>query len=134
QRTGVPLGSIKALESGKYALTQQIALRIGFGVPVNPIDLFKGADPLRDFTGRPLSAGSKMLEELRAPYLPERSGFQTDQFVAKTIFEAAEKQLVAIQFRFLFHEALVETAELLGLTALVAEELSKHEGELDPVQ
>jgi transcriptional regulator with XRE-family HTH domain len=134
QRTGVPLGSIKALESGRYSLTSQIALKISLGVPVNPIDLFKGADPLRDFTGRQLSADSKMLEEIRAPYLSERPGFETDQFVSKLIFEAAEKKSAALQFRFLFREALTETAKLLGLESAVAEELSKHMGEFDPAQ
>jgi hypothetical protein len=134
ERTAIPFGSIKALESGKYTLTSQIALKISLGVPVNPIDLFKGADPLRDFTGRPLSAESKMLEEIRAPHISERRGFKTDQFVAKTIFEAAEKKFVAMQFRFLFREALAETAKLLGLESAVAEELSKHMREFDPAQ
>lgn len=136
QRTAIPLGSIKAIESGKYGLTKQLALKISLGVPVNPFDLLRGSVdlPLRDFTGRPLSADSKKIEELKAPYLSERPGFQTDQFVAKTIFEAAEKKSVAMQFRFLFREALIETAELLGLVPLVAEELSKHLEEFDPAE
>jgi hypothetical protein len=133
-KTGVPLGSIKAVEGGRYALSTELALKISFGVPVNPYDLFRGADPLRDFTGRPLSADSKSLDAVKSRYLSEGSGFETDQFVAKTIFEAAEKRLVAMQFRFLFREALAETAKLLGLEAAVAEELSKHEGEFDPAQ
>jgi DNA-binding XRE family transcriptional regulator len=133
QRTGVPLGSIKALESGRYALTTELALKISLGVPVNPYDLFRNADTLRDHSGKEVSPASKMIEVLKAPYLSEKSGFQTDQFVAKTIFEAAEKKLVAMQFRFLFREALAETAKLLGLESVVAEDLSKHLGEFDPV-
>jgi hypothetical protein len=134
QRTAIPLGSIKALESGKFALTTPVALKISLGVPVNPLDLLRDRDPLRDFTGRPLTADSKMLEEIRSPYLSERAGFETDQFVAKTIFDAAEKKLVAMQFRFLLREALTETAKLLDLAPLVAEELSRSEGEFDPTQ
>ncbi len=134
QRTGIALGSVKALESGKYGLTNEIVLKISRAIPVNPGDLFRAADPLRDFTGRPLSAESKALEEVRAPYLSERSGFQTDQFVAKMIFEAAEQNSMAIQFRFLLREALTEAAKLLGIEALVSEELSKHMGEFDPSQ
>lgn len=134
QRTAIPLGSIKALESGKYGLTKQLALKISLGVPVNPFDLLRGADPLHDFAGRILSSDSKKIEELKAPYLSERPGFQTDQFMAKAIFEVAEKNSVAMQFRFLFREALEETVELLGLAPLVAEELSKRMGEFDPAQ
>jgi transcriptional regulator with XRE-family HTH domain len=134
QRTGVPLGSIKALESGRYGLTNELVFKISAAVGVNPYDLSRGVDPLRDHTGRPLTAESKRLEELKAPYLSERSGFETDQFVAKTIFEAAEKKLVAMQFRFLFREALTETAKLLGLVPAVAEELSKHLREFDPAE
>jgi transcriptional regulator with XRE-family HTH domain len=134
QRTGIPLGSIKALESGRYRLTNELALRVSLAVPVNPTDLFKSADPLRDFTGRPLSADSKRLEELQAPYISERPGFETDQFVARVAFEAAEKKLAGMQFRFLFREALTETTKLLGLDSIVAEELSKHMKEFDPAQ
>jgi hypothetical protein len=134
QRTAIPLGSIKALESGRYSLTTELALKISLGVPVNPYDLFRNADTLRDHTGKRLSADSKMLEELRAPYLSEKPGFQTDQFVAKTMFEAAEKKSMAMHFRFLFREALTETAKLLGLESVVAEELSKHMREFDPAQ
>jgi hypothetical protein len=133
-RTKIHVSSLKALETGQYQLTRQLALKISLGVPVNPFDLLRGANPLRDFAGRPLTADSKMLEELKAPYLSEKPGFETDQFVAKTIFEAAEKKLVAMQFRFLFREALAETAKLLGLEPTVAEELSKQEGEFDPTQ
>jgi hypothetical protein len=135
QRTRIPLGSIKALESGRYSLTNELVLKISLAIPVSPYDLFRGdADPLRDFTGKPLTADSKGLEELRAAYLSERPGFETDQFVAKLIFEAAEKRSVAMQFRFLYREALTETLKLLGLETAVAEELSKSEGKFDPTQ
>jgi hypothetical protein len=134
QRTAIPLGSIKAIESGRYGLTKQLALKISLGVPVNPYDLLRGADPLRDFTGQPLSPESKKLEQLKANFFSERQGFETDLFVAKSIFEVAEKKSLAMQFRFLFLEALTETVELLGLTPVVAEELSKRMGEFDPAK
>ena len=122
-KTGIPLGSVKAIESGKYGLTNELVFKISVAVGANPYDLSRGANPLRDCSGRPLSAESKRLEELKAPYLSERPGFETDQFLAKTIFEAAEKKLIAMQFRFLFREALASTAQLLGLESAVAEEL-----------
>jgi hypothetical protein len=132
----IPLGSVKAIESGKYALTNELISKISLATGVNPYDLARGgADrPLRDLTGRPLSPDSKRLEELIAPYLSEKPGFKTDQFVLKTIFEAAETKFVSRQFRFLLHEALAEMVELLGLAPAVAEELSRSEGEFDPTQ
>jgi len=134
KRTGIPLGSIKSIESGKYALTNHLALKISLAVPVNPYDLFKGREPLRDFTGRPLSAQSVSLEVIRNGLGFEPLGAQTPLFVAETIFEAAKQKAVSIQFRFLFYEALVEAVELLGLQPLVAQALSGALGDFDPAQ
>jgi hypothetical protein len=133
EKTKIPLGSLKAIESGKYGLTRQIAAKISLGVPVNPFDLLRASDPLRDFTGRPLSAQSVMLEELVAPFLPQ-TGFETDQYIQRIAFAVAEQKHVAMQLRFLVRESFVEALESLGLTELVAEKLTEHLGEFDPAQ
>jgi hypothetical protein len=134
QRTGIPLGSIKGMESGRFGITTQIASKISLGVPVNPVDLFLGADPLRDFTGKPVSADSVKLEKLRTPCLSERAGFETDQYVERIAFAVAEKKFMAIQLRFLMREAFAEVLESLGLVPLVAQELCEHLGEFDPAK
>jgi hypothetical protein len=134
QRTKIPLGTLKSLESGRIALTRHLALKISLAVPVRPGDLLSNAKTLHDFLGLPLSPASKSLEELKSPYISERAGFETDRIVAETIFEAAESKLVAIQFRFLFREALVEIANTLGLTPIVSEQLVNRIAELDPDQ
>jgi hypothetical protein len=133
-RTKINVSSLKALETGAYQMTRSIALQVSLGAPVLPEDLLKGRDPLRDFTGAPVTADSVMLEKLTTPFLSQKPGFETDRFLLQLVFEAAEEKLIALQFRFLLRESLVEIVELLGLAPAVGEELSKHEGEFDPAQ
>ena len=139
QRTKIPVGSLKSIESGKYAITTQIAAKISLGVPVNPFDLLRPTErPLHDHTGQPLSADSVMLEKLAIPFLSQSKRFETDQYIERIALAVAEKKFMAMQLRFLMREAFAEILESLGLSQPVAEELTKdlyeHPGEFDPAQ
>ena len=126
QRTKIPVGSLKSIESGKYAITTQIAAKISLGVPVNPFDLLRPTErPLHDHTGQPLSADSVMLEILVIPFLSQNKRFETDQYIERIALAVAEKKFMAMQLRFLMREAFAEILESLGLSQPVAEELTK---------
>ena len=132
QRTKIPVGSLKSIESGKYAITTQIAAKISLGVPVNPFDLLRPTErPLHDHTGQPLSADSVMLEKLAIPFLSQSKRFETDQYIERIALAVAEKKFMAMQLRFLMREAFAEILESPGEfdPAQVPMQLRPHRGE-----
>jgi hypothetical protein len=68
ERTGIPLGSVKAIETGVYKLSPELAKKVAFATGVDSMSLFIGEDPLRDIFGNPYTYASyeqfQLLNEL----------------------------------------------------------------------
>jgi plasmid maintenance system antidote protein VapI len=125
QMTGVPKGSIAAIETGVYQLTPDVALKISRTTGVGPNSLMRGDNPLLDLERNPLGPESKLLT--KRDWTSKDIDVEKLQLLFACLFKAAEEKggqaLPQVSLAFSFW--VKETIEALKLTDLVATELKK---------
>jgi transcriptional regulator with XRE-family HTH domain len=128
KKAGIPEPSLKDIETGKYKLTDDVAMRIAFATGVAPRSLLNGADPLLDFQGQPFSIKSSKMD-----YLAELPLFQGAQrHLCEAAWETALQKRIGLLVSFSFDRWLISTIETFGLEKAFAENLNKRLGLFDP--
>jgi DNA-binding XRE family transcriptional regulator len=117
KRVGIPEATIKAIETGKFKISDKNAAQIASATKVDPKCLIDPSLPLTDYLGVPLEGQTMAF----ATY------FEDEFFDIKALFDtslqvAEEKQKQAV-FSFLFQRWLEETSEILGLGPSITDKL-----------
>jgi hypothetical protein len=117
KKVGIPEATIKAIETGKFKLSDKNAAQIASVTKVDPKCLMDPSLPLTDYLGVPLDGQTK----------PFAAYFENEFFDIKALFDAGlevaeEKQKQAV-FSFLFQRWLEETSDILGLRPSIVEKL-----------
>jgi DNA-binding XRE family transcriptional regulator len=86
QRYGVSAEALKAVETGRYQLTQQFAIKIAVAVGVDVHSLLENHDPLVDWNGNPVTAHTQPAVRHLNLNADDRLGFLID-----SAFHAARK-------------------------------------------
>ena len=118
KKVGIPEATIKAIETGKFKISDKNAAQIASVTKVDHKCLMDPSLPLTDYMGLPLEG---------QPFSTLYSGdFRDLKALFDGAFEAAqEKQKQAI-FSFLFQRWLEETSEILGLRTAIADKLQER--------
>lgn len=117
KKVGIPEATIKAIETGKFKISDKNAAQIASVTKVDPKCLMDLSLPLTDYLGVPLEGQTK----------PFAAYFEDEFFDIKALFDtglevAEEKRKQAI-FSFLFQRWLEETSEILGLRLSITDKL-----------
>jgi transcriptional regulator with XRE-family HTH domain len=129
RRTGIPEPSIRDLETGRYKLTRDVAVRIAYATGVDPRSLLAGDDPLLDFRRQPFSKDSPRLPESLL-WRPETQEVREQLFLAA--WDAAREKNLSLLLAFGFEDWLLATFKALGLEALLIEKLTDRLHLFDP--
>ena len=118
RKVGIPEATIKAIETGKFKLSDKNAAQIAAVTGVNPKCLIDSSLPLADQMGRPF--------EEQGP--PHSDAFYLGEYLdLKELFcaavEVAEEKQKYVVFSFVFQQWLEETSEILGLREAVTNKL-----------
>src|SRR5215831_7355654 len=109
KRVGIPESTIKAIETGKFKLSDKNAAQIASVEKVDPKCLMDPSLPLADSLGVPLKGWEK----------PFATYFENEFFDIKALFDialkVAEEKQKQVVFSFLFQRWLEETSEILRL-------------------
>ena len=107
--------TLKALETGRYRLTRDFAIKIGVAVGVDPNSLLENRDPLVDWHGNPITPETE--PALRHLHLNANARLQ---FLIKAGFEAAKRHpkgdrsaLFVVLFDFWLAEVVTELKILI---------------------
>jgi transcriptional regulator with XRE-family HTH domain len=87
-RCGIPAPSLRDIETGKYQLTHEVALKLAYATGVDYDSLIRGDDPLMDMIGNPLNPESPSC--LADAWTPENT--QSLETLFSCILKAAEKK------------------------------------------
>ena len=117
KKVGIPEATIKALETGKFHISDKHAAQIASATKVDPKCLMDPNLPLTDYLGVPLDGQTK----------PFAAYFGDVFYDIKALFDtglqvAQEKRKQAV-FSFLFQRWLEETSEILGLGPSITDKL-----------
>jgi transcriptional regulator with XRE-family HTH domain len=129
KRTGIPVDTIKDIETGRFALSGENAFKIALATGVDGESLLKGDEPLLDLLGEQVSNKShRLVDHLLW------SEAEADSVVGlfSVVLHAAQEKGRAMHFYFLFRQWLPKTAELLGVLPEVRERLEPILGSLYP--
>jgi DNA-binding XRE family transcriptional regulator len=107
KRVGIPEPTIKAIETGKFKLSDKNAAQIASVTKVDPKCLMDPSLPLTDYMGFPLD-GYPVAALFGEEFLDIKA-------LLDTAFEVAEAKQKQAVFSFLFQRWLEETSEILGL-------------------
>src|SRR5215469_11875281 len=116
KRVGIPEATIKAIETGKFKLSDKNAAQIASVVKVDPKCLMDPSLPLTDL-GLPL--------EVQPFFDGYSSEFCDIEALFDTAFEVAERKQKKVVFSFLFQRWLEETSEILGLGVAIRDKLQE---------
>jgi hypothetical protein len=110
KRYGFSVETLKALETGRYRLTRDFAIKVGVAVGVDPISLLENRDPLVDWHGKPITSETK--PALRHLDLNANARLQ---YLVRAGFAAAKKHprgdrsaLYVVLFDFWLAEVVME--------------------------
>jgi hypothetical protein len=118
KKVGIPEATIKAIEIGKFKISEKNAAQIASVTKVDPKCLMDPSLPLTDYMGLPLEG---------QPILPDYSGdFRDTKALFDTAFEVAEEKEKQAVFSFLFQRWLEETSEILGLGKAITGKLQER--------
>lgn len=87
-QVGIPVTSIKAIETGAYQLTPEVAIKISMATGVGPHSLMRGDDPLLDLSRKPFSRASQSITE--RPWTAEDMDLEKHKLLFTCLLEAAE--------------------------------------------
>jgi hypothetical protein len=129
RKTGLPEASIRDIETGRYKLTREVAVRIAFAVAVDPRSLLAGDNPLLDFRRQPFSKDSPRLPE-SVLWRPEMKEVREQLFLAA--WDTAQEKNISLLISFGFEDWLLTTFQSLGLESLLIEKLTDRLLLFDP--
>jgi hypothetical protein len=117
KKVAIPEATIKAIETGKFKLSDKNAAQIASVTKVDPKCLLDPSLPLSDYMGVPLEGWKK----------PFAAYFEDEFFDIKTLFDTAlkvaEEKQKQVVFSFLFQRWLEETSEIFGLGPSITNKL-----------
>jgi DNA-binding XRE family transcriptional regulator len=117
KKVGIPEATIKAIETGKFKISDKHAAQIASVTKVDPKCLIDPSLPLTDYIGVPLEGqATPFAAHLGDEFYDVKALFDTGLQVA----EEKRKQVV---FSFLFQRWLEETSEILGLGPSITDKL-----------
>jgi transcriptional regulator with XRE-family HTH domain len=126
ERVGISASTIRDIETGRFRLTEAIAQRIMLATGVSTRSLLNGEDPLKDYSGRILTAESAMPMEL---YYQEEVSLNA---MVQAALAAAKKKKRSAIFKELFWEWLPQAIAAIGATAAMKALLNRNLGVFDP--
>jgi DNA-binding XRE family transcriptional regulator len=115
KKVGIPEATIKALETGKFKLSDKNAAQIAAAITVDPKCLTDPGLPLTDYMGFPYE-GDPVAAEFGEEFLDIK-------VLIDAAFEVAEEKGKQAFFLFLFQRWLEETSEILGLGRAISDKL-----------
>lgn len=120
KKVGIPEATIKAIETGKFKISDKNAAQIASVTKVNPKCLMDPSLPLTDYMGI-------RLEGLKKPF----AAYFGDEFLdvralVEAAFEVAEEKRKQAVFLFLFQRWIEETSEILGLGPAIIHKLQER--------
>jgi hypothetical protein len=129
KRTGVPVASLKDIETDRYKITPEVADQIAYAVNgLSPRSLLAGDDPLLDLWGKPFTKDS--------PGWPEELWGSEDQEVRQQLFlaawDVAKQKKRSRSIAFNFETWLLKTFQAYGLEDLLIEKLTDRLILFDP--
>jgi len=126
ERAGISPGSIKAIETGIYQLTPDVALRISFATGVDWESLLRGDNLLLDMAGDPVGPESeKWLDRAWTS-----KDIKHDEGLFSCFMRAAEKKTVdgktrtALKVSMSFRQWMKDTSLTFGLDKLTQAEVA----------
>ena len=120
KKVGIPEATIKAIETGKFKVSDKNAGQIASVTKVDPKCLMDPSLPLTDYMGFPMGGQGKPL----AAYFGDE--FFDVKALFDTAFEVAEEKGKDPVFSFLFQRWLEETSEILGLELAITHKLQEQ--------
>jgi hypothetical protein len=120
KRVRIPEATIKAIETGKFKLSDKNAAQIAKVTKVDPKCLMDPSLPLTDFVGITWGGQGKPA----AAYFGEE--FVDVRAVFETALEVAEEKRKQAVFSFLFQRWLKETCDILGLGPAITDKLQER--------
>jgi hypothetical protein len=117
KKVGIPEATIKAIETGKFKLSDKNAAQIANVTKVDPKCLMDPSFPLTDYLGFPLE-GYPVADLFGEDFLDIKA-------LLDTAFEVAEEKQKQVVFSFLFQRWLEETSEILGLGPAITNKLQE---------
>jgi DNA-binding XRE family transcriptional regulator len=120
KKVGIPEATIKAIETGKFKISDKHAAQIASVTKVNPKCLIDPSLPLDDYMGIPLEAETGPI----AAYFGDE--FLDAKALVETALEVAEEKRKQSVFLFLFQRWLEETSETLGLGPAITNKLQER--------
>lgn len=118
RKTGIPVPSLRDLESGRYRLTVGTAMRITFVTGVHWESLLRGDDPLQDLTGAPFTFDSQQ----HLPKFTDHDRLQ-DEIIASCVLKAAQNKGCGQQFSLWLRQWLEDVSKELDLDEAISEQL-----------
>jgi DNA-binding XRE family transcriptional regulator len=117
KKVGIPEATIKAIETGKFKISDKNAAQIASVTKVNPKCLMDPSLPLADYMGIPL-------EGLKKPFAAYFGDELLDiKALVDAALEVADEKRKQTVFSFLFQRWLEETSEILGLGPSITDKL-----------
>lgn len=117
-KVGIPEPTIKAIETGKFKLSDKNAAQIASVTKVHPECLLDPSLPLADYMGLPMEG------QPFAAYFGDE--FLDIKVLVETAFEAAEEKRKQAVFVFLFQRWFEETSKVLGLGQVITNKLQER--------
>lgn len=127
-RAGISASTIREIETGGFALTEEMAIKIAHATQVSPRSLLLGEDPLRDWHGHEFSKESKRLPE--DPWWWREDQEAREQVFAAALATAREKKAVPL-FYFMFDRSMAATIKALRADTVFEEKLTDRLPEFD---
>ena len=118
KKVGIPEATIKAIETGKFKLSDKNAAQIATVTKVDPKCLMDFSLPLTDYMGFPLE-GYPVAALFGEDFLDIKA-------LIDTAFEVAQEKQKQAVFSFLFQRWLEETSEILGLGPAITKKLQEQ--------
>jgi len=128
KRVGVPAGSVKAIETGKYKITPEVAMRVSLATGVAAESLMRGDERLLDVEGLPFTRVSRKPEA--PPWCKELA--ESMLLLFRAVLTATEEKDVIMQFQFSFNVWLSSIVPALRISKEAFEQIERIGDRLDP--
>jgi plasmid maintenance system antidote protein VapI len=120
KRTGIPVDTIKDIETGRFQLTAARAIKISLATGVDGESLLKGEDPLLDLAGNPVSNMSNTQPD---QLWWSAARLESVKLLMSVVLDAAQEKYRTAHLYFLLQGWLSEVSKLLDLLPIIREKL-----------
>jgi hypothetical protein len=127
--TGIPLDTIKDIETGRFKLTEQTVIRVAVPTGADCDSLLKGDDPIVDVLGKPLNANSYKFVDILGV---GRTFGDTIKLLFSIALEAAQESNRSTHFYLLFRGWISKTAQTLRIEKKITEKLHPKIASIHP--